>query len=420
MKTHPTRLRRLAVTLVALIGALTLRNSPAAAQEISPEPAPGSAASSGKEILSLQPGTLISVSLDITYWKHVHKGDTVLGRMALPVYTAQQAAIAEGAPVRLTIDSIKRVSDKAGAWKSIGRRIVRAFNPLESGVAPEYCVKLKAAEMVMSTGETLPISVRVLRAGRAIMIFPNKRASKTNSPHSDREYTGHNQSEGPSRMLLRLEEPVALPASTTPVVADDARATAREAKGRAFLLDALSAAQNREGDRFQAVLVEPVRLGPLTFGPGSIVEGRVVRSTQPRTFSRAGSLYVRMDRLVSPEQTVAIDGALDAVETSAHSLPALDEEGILHGRKPGVKNALMDLGIAYTLGKGVDDLAETPIRAVGATMSDAAVANAARYFGLGASAIFLVTRHGRDVRLPKYAEIEIDFGRVNQATASPK
>jgi len=52
------------------------------------------------------------------------------------------------------------------------------------------------------------------------------------------------------------------------------------------------------------------------------------------------------------------------------------------------------LSIAYAVGKVTDDIAETPIRAIGAAMSDAAVANAARYFGLGASAEFLVTRMG--------------------------
>jgi len=50
-------------------------------------------------------------------------------------------------------------------------------------------------------------------------------------------------------------------------------------------------------------------------------------------------------------------------------------------------------------------------------MSDAAVASAARYFGLGASAVFLVTRHGRDVDLPRYAQIQIDFGRHGEDTA---
>jgi hypothetical protein len=51
-------------------------------------------------------------------------------------------------------------------------------------------------------------------------------------------------------------------------------------------------------------------------------------------------------------------------------------------------------------------------------MSDAAVANAARYVGLGTAAVFLVTRHGRDVYLPKYSLIAIDFGRANDSAAA--
>jgi hypothetical protein len=105
---------------------------------------------------------------------------------------------------------------------------------------------------------------------------------------------------------------------------------------------------------------------------------------------------------------------LAGVEADRSTKYALDEEGGLHGLKPGVKNALVDLSIAYALGKLTDDLAEAPIRAVGAAMSNAAAANAARYFGLGASAVFLVTRHGRDVNLPKYSEIEIDLGRFGE------
>lgn len=141
-------------------------------------------------------------------------------------------------------------------------------------------------------------------------------------------------------------------------------------------------------------------------------------STPPRTLRRAGTLSLRIDRLVSREQTFAVDGVLNAAESEPHAPPALDEEGMLRGRKPGLKAALVDLGIAYAVGKAADDIAETPLRGVGAAMSDAAVANAARYFGLGAPAVFLVTRHGRDGRLPKSAEIEINFGRVNQAASS--
>jgi hypothetical protein len=85
---------------------------------------------------------------------------------------------------------------------------------------------------------------------------------------------------------------------------------------------------------------------------------------------------------LSVEPNVAGLGILSAAEADAQARFALDEEGTLHGRKPGVVNGLVDLGYAYFLGKVSDDISETPIRAIGATMSDAAVANAARYVGL--------------------------------------
>ncbi|HVH70314.1 MAG TPA: hypothetical protein VNB49_04295 [Candidatus Dormibacteraeota bacterium] len=131
--------------------------------------------------------------------------------------------------------------------------------------------------------------------------------------------------------------------------------------------------------------------------------------------SRAGSLRLRLDHLTSPRgQILAVTGTLASAEANAQMRFVLDEEGGLRGLKPGVKNALVDLGITYALGKVTDDVSETPIRAIGAGMSDAAVASAARYVGLGTSAVFLVTRRGRDVHLPKYAEIEIDFGRFGE------
>jgi hypothetical protein len=47
-------------------------------------------------------------------------------------------------------------------------------------------------------------------------------------------------------------------------------------------------------------------------------------------------------------------------------------------------------------------------------MSDAAVANAARYVGITTAVVFLITRNGRDVYVPKYAVIEIDFAERKQ------
>jgi hypothetical protein len=137
--------------------------------------------------------------------------------------------------------------------------------------------------------------------------------------------------------------------------------------------------------------------------------------------SRAGRLYLRVDRMVPADgEPLRVGGSLRAAEADAQARFALDQEGTLHGRKPGMLNGLLDISYGYFLGKLSDDIAETPIRAIGASMSDAAVANAARYFGLGSSLVFLITRHGRDVYLPKYALIEIDFGRVSETAAAAR
>lgn len=164
------------------------------------------------------------------------------------------------------------------------------------------------------------------------------------------------------------------------------------------MLTGLRASLNHEGDTFRAQLAEPVGVAGRVLAPGSLLEGTVVRSVAPRMLSRAGKLYLRIDRILPRDgEPLRVGGSLSAAEADAQARFALDEEGTLHGRKPGMVNGLVDLGYAYALGKVSDDIAETPIRAIGASMSNAAVANAARYVGLGTSVAFLLTRRGRDV-----------------------
>jgi len=90
----------------------------------------------------------------------------------------------------------------------------------------------------------------------------------------------------------------------------------------------------------------------------------------------------------------------------------------LHGRKPGRLNGLVDLGYAYFLGSVSDDTSEAPLHAIGTSMSDAAVANAAQWVGLGASLTFLLTRTRR--YLPQHASMEIDLGRVRETAAADR
>jgi hypothetical protein len=361
---------------------------------------------SAQEAVPIERGTFLQVELtERVNWKHVGHDAHVEGRLKLPVFAGREAVIPSGTKVDLTIDSVKKLDD-AGKWKKAGNAVVRAFNPLERSRPAEYVIQLSKAELEGPQGP-LAVAATAVRAGRTVMI-ETRTGSRNRGKRPD-------AAKSQQTVLLQLNERLQWPALQQ-IKSEDPTG---ERKAHAFLLTQLSASHSKEGDPFQARLAEPVNLGEHWFEAGSLLEGKVSRSTPARMLSRAGALHLHIERITSPAGiSIASSGNLAGVEAEKGAKYVLDEEGGLRGLKPGVTNALVDLSIAYALGKVTDDIAETPIRAVGAAMSDAAVANAARYFGLGASAVFLLTRHGRDVRLPQYSEIEVDFGRSGKGTSA--
>jgi len=311
----------------------------------------------------------------------------------------------------VTVNSAEKIREDLGIWRKTGRAIVRAFNPLETSRPTEYRVELSYADLVLPTGEALPLDARLLRASSEVMVQPK---AKSWQPAGVRR----EKCKARATLVIALGGNTLFSVPAEPSFAS-VTAAGEQRVARAYLLTALRASLNHEGDTFRAELAEPVRVAGRVFAPGTLVEGTVVRSVAPRMLSRAGRLYLRVHRIVPRDgEPLRVGGSLNAAEADAQARFALDEEGTLHGREPGIVNGLVELGYAWAIGKVSDDIAEAPIRAIGASMSDAAVANAARYVGLGTSLAFLLTRHGRDVYLPKYALIEIDLGRAGK-TASP-
>jgi hypothetical protein len=341
-------------------------------------------------------------------WGHVEKGAVLEGRLSLPLYAGEHIVAPADSSIRVTVDSVEKIREDSGFWRKTGRAIVRVFNPLQTSHPAEYRVELSAADLRLPTGDLLPLNARVLRASSGVMVQTNPKSFRAAGAPREKSKAAETLVMGlrPETLFSVASEP-SLP-SLTPA--------AEHQTARAYLLTALRASVNHQGDAFRAQLAEPVRVGGRVFAPRTIVEGTVLRSVAPRMLSRAGRLYLRVDRIVPVEgEPLGVGGSLSGAEADSRSRFALDEEGTLHGRKPGAVNGLVDLGYAYFLGKISDDISETPIRAIGAAMSDAAVANVARYVGLGTAAVFLVTRHGRDVYLPQYALIEIELGRVSEA-----
>jgi hypothetical protein len=382
------------------------------AQEHAADEARSAALAPGVSVLHVESESLLRADFPgRKSWGHVEKGAVLEGRLSLPLYAGEHIVAPSGSTIRVTVNSVEKIREDLGAWRKTGRAIVRAFNPLETSHPTEYRVELSAAELLLPTGEALSLDVRVLHANSGVMVQPKAKSLQAAS-------AAREKSKACDTLLIALrgEALFALPAEP---YRGSVIAVGEQRVARAYLLTALRASLNHEGNTFRAQLAEPVRVAGRVLAPGSVVEGTVVRSVAPRMLSRAGKLYLRVDRIVPRDgEPLRVGGSLSAAEADAQARFALDQEGTLHGRKPGIVNGLVDLGYACALGKVSDDIAETPIRAIGASMSNAAVANAARYVGLGTSVAFLLTRHGRDVYLVKYSLIEFDLGRVSKAAST--
>jgi type IV secretion system protein VirB10 len=188
-------------------------------------------------------------------------------------------------------------------------------------------------------------------------------------------------------------------------------ATGTQAK--IVLLGRVSASKSRPGDSFQARLVEPVRLDSKVVLPeGTLLAGKVVKSTPPRMLSRAGSLLLTFTDVILPGRaSIPAVASVTAVELDQRSHTKIDPEGKLQGDRPGKAWMAINIGVTAGIAKVTDDSMQLIIEAVVSTATDASTAGTARIVGICASGLFLLTRHGRDVVLPRFSEMNVSFDR---------
>jgi len=179
------------------------------------------------------------------------------------------------------------------------------------------------------------------------------------------------------------------------------------------LVDRLSASGSRPGDRFKAILAEPLRLRSGKVAPeGSLIEGRVGKRTPPRWLSRPGSLYLTFNRLVLPKgAAIPIAASVVGVEANRSTRMKVDPEGGLRGGSTGMKLLLADAGVGFALSKVADDSFQLIAEALVSTATDASTAGTARLIGMAVGGFFFVKKHGRDVVLPPYTMINVRFDR---------
>src|SRR5207244_3195397 len=147
------------------------------AQELSRKEASSAGPLPGVSVLHVHSETMLRADFPgRKSWGRVEKGGVLEGRLSLPLYAGEHVAAPAESTIRVTVGSVEKIREGLGFWRKTGRAIVRAFNPLETSRPTEYRVELSAADLLLPTGEVLPLDVQVLRASSAVMVQPKAKS----------------------------------------------------------------------------------------------------------------------------------------------------------------------------------------------------------------------------------------------------
>ena len=361
-------------------------------------------------------------------------GDVLQGKLFRDVYRGDREVFPAGSTVRLTVGKLeRRKRESVDHWPGV----IELFSPRH-----ENYPTFESACILTSDGAEIPVRVSLISIGRKVEVRAGSKSKRpaqsvaspvsppeAENPGSDTEPTtdtrGAAQGASKSTMprtgqtiILEGTDSPGLPASLPGEIPTASLPPARVTlptgtMAQVVLLNGVSAAKSHPGDSFRARLVEPVRLGSRVVLPeGSLFEGAVVKATPPRWLSRSGSLYLTFTGLALPGgRSSPAAATITRAEVDARSNTRLNSEGGLSGGPPGKAWMLINLGVTAGIVKVADDTTQLILEAIVSSATDASTAGVARIVAACASGIYLVTRHGRDVVLPRFTEMDITFSR---------
>jgi hypothetical protein len=385
------------------------------------EPTPGTPDST-----SANSSLYVKVQLDKTLkLSKLKPGDVVEGKLARDVYSSDREIFRAGSRVSLAVDHLekrRRAPDDHWPW------VVKAFTPRHEA----YPV-FKAATISGANGDsTLRVSmISVSRKREVIAQEKTKKSGKHGSEAGSVEVSKSGGVYGSGKLatpIMVLEAFGAGDESTSRVKAEGTDSSAPEMLAletlpagtacKILLLGNVSASKSKVGDLVQARLLEPVLVNSRVVLPaGSLFDGKVVKRTPPRWGSRAGSLYLTFTGLTLPGgNQMPIAASLTGAELDRQSHTRIDQEGQLRGERPGKAWMAINIGVTAGLAKEVDDATQLIIEAFVSTATDASTAGTTRIVASVVSGIYMVSRHGRDVVLPRFTEMNISFDRPLSVT----
>ncbi len=387
------RLARYIALLFALSCLVNAQSSPSA-----PPPSPGKLEMTGASDSSLYVKIELNNAVKVSALK---PGDIVEGKLSRDVYSGDRELFAAGSHARLTVDKLeRRRREPNDHWPWV----INFFTPRH-----ENYPTFRSASVSLADGREIPLQVSLISIRKEVSVHaPAKEKSKESAPKSEAKPTVTLEARLTNGDLVGTTPDGESSASQT-----DAVTLSAGTKAKIILLGGVSAGKSRPGDSFQARVVEPVRLDSRVLLPeGTLLQGTVVKSTPPRMLSRAGSLLLKFTDLTLPGATgIPASASVTAVELDQRSHTRIDPEGKLHGERPGTAWMLVNVGVTAGIAKVVDDGTQLVVEAIVETATDASTAGSARIAAICVSGVFLLTRHGRDVALPRFTEMNVMFDR---------
>jgi len=375
-------------------------------------------------------GLYLKVTLaDLLKTSKLKPGDVVEGTLARDVYSANRKVFPAGSHVKLTVDHLER---RRRARNDHWPWVVNAFTPRHE----TYPVFVQATVADAASAEKLRVTLIAVSRIREVHAQAKKRQpGETLAENRGSVETSPEKGKKSATPTMILEAfPTESPQNAGPepepdpaeIGAVDRNAVvAAGTRCKILLLTDVSASRSKPGDPVKARLLEPVLQDSKVVLPaGALIEGKVVKKTPPRMLSRPGSLYLTFNQITLPEGIrVPIAASPAGAELNQRSHTRIDAEGGLHGDRPGAAWMAINIGMTAGIAKEVDDGVQLVVEAIVSTATDASTAGAARIVSTCVSGIYIATRHGRDVVLPRFSEMEIALDRPvslnTSQTASP-
>jgi hypothetical protein len=369
---------------------------------------------------SLPAGTILRVdSPERIKLSSLWAGDQLSAVLPHPLFSGECQVLPAGTPLRLHVSEVTRVKqgrESSQGWTSGLRKPFELLSPRHKRV-----VEFRSSEIVLTDGTIVPFDSSLLDVRSASLVRTRNQGKPstakapgeaTDLPASDGSKHGPARKPRGSSLILCLNSPVTFPRQ--PDGAGGARASPErvhpeEARVRLRLLQPLSATRNELGQTFLARVLEPLQLGNQVVVPeGSTIQGEIVHWRPPRRLRRAAQLRLAFGKVNLPDGgEINLAASVTALEALQNSRMTLDKEGTLRASAATKKRAVIDLGLAYVVGKVVDDLLEEGLKAGAGAAATGSITTVARYVGLAAGTAFFFAHRGRDVALPKFTEMVI-------------